>query len=307
MKNKLKLQNISKSYGDLKAVNNLSLEIEAGTIFAFLGPNGAGKTTCLTILSGLLTKDGGTVSYKNKDVNTALGEWKKRIGLCPQETILYSSLSCMDQLIYTASLYGISRKEGSRKAEQLLKDLGLFEKRKAYAGKLSGGMKRRLNLALSLIHDPEIIILDEPEAGLDPQSRLLVREFIKGLIPEKTVIYTTHNMDEAERLADKVGIIDRGVLLCTGGVKDLILKHSPEQTIEVRSDNNVHLLAALKKQGSQAVENDQEIILSGVSNKELFKTIFSVCEDLGIFIKNLSIRNGNLEDVFLNLTGRGLR
>lgn len=206
MEAELAVLNLTKSFGSLKAVDEVSFEIRRNEIFGLLGPNGAGKTTLISMICGLLKPTSGKVVFNGA------GE-RRRVGYCPQENIYYPKLTCLEQLIFTGEMYGMSAAAARERALMLLQLLGLTDKEEARAAGLSGGMKRRLNLCLAIIHDPDLIILDEPEAGLDPQSRLLVREFIKNISARKTVILTTHNMDEADRLADRIAIMDHGKLL----------------------------------------------------------------------------------------------
>ena len=203
------ITNLKKRFGDFKAVDGLNFEIYNNGIFGLLGPNGAGKTTTISMICGLLKPSEGTIVFDDFDGKDP----KSLIGYCPQENIFYPKLTCFEQLLFIGQIYGIASKISRPKALELLELLGLKDKTNERAGRLSGGMKRRLNICLALVHDPEILILDEPEAGLDPQSRILVRDFISAFGREKTVILTTHNMDEADRLADRIAIMDHGNLL----------------------------------------------------------------------------------------------
>jgi len=206
----ISIKNLTKKFGDFTAVDGISFDIYRNEVFGLLGPNGAGKTTTISMICGLLEpSEGSSIHFATATGN----DHKSMIGYCPQENIYYPKLTCMEQLLFIGRLYGVPTHQLKERAREQLQLLGLSDKADVYASKLSGGMKRRLNIALALIHDPEILILDEPEAGLDPQSRILVREFIRKVGHEKTVILTTHNMDEADRLSDRVAIIDHGKLL----------------------------------------------------------------------------------------------
>ncbi|RPH98579.1 MAG: ABC transporter ATP-binding protein [Calditrichaeota bacterium] len=180
----LHTERLSKSFGDIKAVDALSLQVHEGEILGFLGPNGAGKTTAISMMCGLLKPDAGQVFIHGKPV---IG-MRTLVGVCPQENILWEKLTALEQLEFIGSLYGMRPKTARRRDAVLLEELGLSNKADQLAGKLFGGMKRRLNLALALVHDPEILFLDEPESGLDPQSRVLVREYIRSLSKRKTII-----------------------------------------------------------------------------------------------------------------------
>lgn len=216
--NALEVSLLKKSYEDLCAVDGISFCIQGASVTAVLGPNGAGKTTTINCICGLIPFDSGSIEFAGNDP-------KGYIGLCPQELIIWDDLTVIDQLLFMASLYMIPVTTARPRALQLLNDLGLRGKIKARAKQLSGGMKRRLNIALSLMHNPELLILDEPEAGLDPQSRILVRDFIKKESENRAVILTTHNMDEAERLADHIILIDHGRIIEEGSKQYLLEKY----------------------------------------------------------------------------------
>ena len=207
----LQVQGLTKRYGDLVAVDDLTLQIKKGEIFGFLGPNGAGKTTAINMMVGLLTPTGGTVLINGQDRAHVP---KRSIGICPQELVLWEELTCAENLIVIGDMYNLPRAVTNERVHALLADLALSEKAKARVSQLSGGMKRRLNVALAVVHDPDIVVLDEPSAGLDPQSRLLLWDFIRSLKSKgKTTILTTHAMEEADALSDRVAIIDHGKLL----------------------------------------------------------------------------------------------
>jgi ABC-2 type transport system ATP-binding protein len=200
---------LQKRYGEFTALDGISFDIKSNEIFGLLGPNGAGKTTLISIICGLLPATSGEITFGSCNYK----DRKIMIGYCPQENIYYPKLTCLEQLIFMGQMYDLPLNTVKSRAIELLNHLGLSDKTDVRASKLSGGMKRRLSICLALVHNPEVLILDEPEAGLDPQSRILVREFIKAYSKQKTVILSTHNMDEAERLADRVAIIDHGKLL----------------------------------------------------------------------------------------------
>ena len=170
----LSLTGLRKSYGDLEAVRDLSLDVYRGEVFGFLGPNGAGKTTTIRMICGLLKADGGDIRVNGTALREDIRACRRRIGLCPQELVIWETLTCLEQLVFVGTQYDLPRPEARRRALELLDILGLSDKAKRLAKTLSGGMKRRLNLALALVHDPELLVLDEPQAGLDPQSRILV-------------------------------------------------------------------------------------------------------------------------------------
>ncbi|MBN1158519.1 MAG: ABC transporter ATP-binding protein [Bacteroidales bacterium] len=302
---------LTKRFGELAAVDDLNLEIIRGEIFGFLGPNGAGKTTAIHMICGLLKPSSGQVLINGNDQDEAT-HFKGKFGLCPQEIILWPKLTCLEQLIFMGEMYGIPGRKSRSSSNDLLEKLGLSEKRNKTAATLSGGMKRRLNICLALVHDPEIVILDEPEAGLDPQSRVMTREFIRNLRKEKTVILTTHNMDEADRLSDRVAIIDYGRLLLsdtpeklksTVGEGDII-----EITLEsVRPDAEKKITSLLKRFSLLSTITANSILIRKKAAIEVLPEITKVLTENGILPGEIKMRANTLEDVFIQLTGRRLR
>lgn len=226
---------LSKRYKDLIAVDDLSFTVKRGEILGFLGPNGAGKTTSVKMLSGLLPRDGGEVRIDGRPLDSKNNEGRRHIGLSPQEIVVWGALTCIEQLTFMGTMYDLPRKTARSRGDALLDALGLKEKRNRLAKTLSGGMQRRLNIALALVHQPAILILDEPQAGLDPQSRVLVRDYIQNLKGRITVIITTHDMEEAEKLSDRVCIVDRGKLLAldtVAGIKAKAGLNKEDATLE---------------------------------------------------------------------------
>jgi ABC-2 type transport system ATP-binding protein len=307
----LQTEHLTKRYGSLTAVNDLSLEVHEGEVFGFLGPNGAGKTTSINLMCGLLKPDAGRVLIHGQAVHGGAPEVRARVGVCPQETILWEKLTGLEQLEFIGSLYGVPPRSARQRGGALLEALGLSSKADQLAGKLSGGMKRRLNLALALVHDPEILVLDEPEAGLDPQSRVLVREYIRSLARRKTVILTTHNMDEAERLADRVAIIDHGQLLVadtpdalkrTVGEGDVL-----EIDIDEASPSSEPISAIAARFFSDVSTINHTLTARGHGLIERLPELLEALREAGIRTSNVRLRANSLEDVFISLTGRRLR
>ncbi|MCP5103369.1 MAG: ABC transporter ATP-binding protein [bacterium] len=316
MKNEvvIKITDLKKTFGDLTAVDGLSLEIYKGEIFGFLGPNGAGKTTSINMICGLSRPTEGKISFFGNTV-TNKDEIKTHIGICPQENIFWPKLTCSEQLVFMAEMYDITGKTAKKRTAELLEMMGLEEKADVLASKLSGGMKRRLNICLALIHDPQILILDEPEAGLDPQSRILVRNFIKNLAKEKTVILTTHNMDEADRLADRIAIIDHGKLLLLDTPGNLKKSIGEGDILEINLDidetaDPAHL-TDLRDTLSQTCENvnvaGTSLVIKSRNLIESVPDITGKIKEKNFKIKEIKMRENTLEDVFIHLTGRKLR
>ena len=309
----LRAEGLTKRYGELVAVNNLSLDIYEGEVFGFLGPNGAGKTTSISMMCGLLKPDAGRVLVHGQPIAGGAASVRTRVGICPQEIIVWSHLTCIEQLQFIGEMYGVHGHEARRRGERLLEDLGLVEKRNKQARTLSGGLQRRLNLALALVHDPDIIALDEPEAGLDPQSRVAVRNYIRQLARKKTVILTTHNMDEADRLADRVAIIDHGELLVLDTPQALKRSVGEGDVLEIAltGDNagREQALAALVSLKGDAVVSaaNGALHVRARNAVALLPLIVENLEAAGVPFGEVRLRENTLEDVFIHLTGRRLR
>jgi len=305
----LKAQSLTKHYGSLTAVRDLSLEVLEGEVLGILGPNGAGKTTSINMMCGLLRPDSGCVSIRGKPITDGTSDTRSRVGVCPQNIVLWSQLTCLEQMVFMGEMYGMRRDAARSRGEGLLRDLDLMEKRNHRACTLSGGMQRRLNLAMALIHDPEILVLDEPEAGLDPQSRVLLREYVRTLARQKTIILTTHNMDEAERMADRVAILDQGRLLIvdtpealkrTAGEGDVL-------EIEVEGITLPEAREAVAAVAPQTSITDHTLVIRARSAVEFLPAILEALHAIHARAGEVRLRANTLEDVFISLTGRRLR
>jgi len=293
-------------------VKDLSLEVSRGEVFGFLGPNGAGKTTTIRMICGLLQCDSGDVLLDGDNLKGNPKAFRRRIGFCPQEIVIWDNLTCLEQLTFVGTQYDLLRIEARRRSLELLGALGLSEKAGHRAGTLSGGMKRRLNLALALVHDPDLLILDEPQAGLDPQSRILVREYIQATAETKTVLLTTHEMDEADRLAQRIGIIDHGSLLVLDSPGDLKRNYAGGEVLEIRvSHESADALAAFTTDlppSATCLESlPGTLRISGPTLHHILPVLLKKLESKGLDPLDLTIRKPTLEDVFISLTGRGLR
>ena len=216
------INNLTKKFEDITAVDDLNLTIKKGELFGLLGPNGAGKTTVIKVLCGLLKPTSGSACVGGFEVHKETSKIKERIGVCPQEIAAYSFLSGRENIEFFGNLHTMPKAALKKNADELLRKMSLSEDADRRLGKYSGGMKRRINLIMALIHDPEIAFLDEPTVAMDPQSRHAVWDFIRELTKrDKTIILTTHYMEEAEELCDRVGIIDHGKLIALGSPKEL--------------------------------------------------------------------------------------
>ena len=262
------------------------------------------------MMCGLLKPDGGHVTIYGKSISDSHADIRSRVGVCPQEIVLWKKMTCLEQLQFIGEMYGLKPRTAYQRGEGLLERLDLVEKGNALVKTLSGGMQRRLNLAMALVHDPEILILDEPEAGLDPQSRVKVREYIKSLAQSKTIILTTHNMDEAERLADRVAIIDHGELLVLdtpealkrsvgdGDVLEVVLKGDSLQAQNALAD--ISHRATFDITGARLHVRALDVV-------NLIPLILEKLAGAGVQSEEVRLRENTLEDVFIRLTGRRLR
>jgi lipooligosaccharide transport system ATP-binding protein len=299
----IKAENLTKKYGDLMAVDNIDFEVYQAECCGFLGPNGAGKTTTIRMIHCFLPITSGRLTVANLSVQTNEREIKKMIGVAPQENNLDPDFSVIKNLTVYARYFDISKADATRKADTLLKFFQLEEKRDVDVDELSTGMKRRLILARALVNDPQILLLDEPTTGLDPQARHLIWDKVRELKKQGvTIILTTHYMEEAAELCDRVLIVDVGKIIEEGKPSELIEKHVGEEVLEVENADQV--MATLQKQFPEAR-------LEVVGEKiHVFTN-----EPHGVFVKFLeefplkgaTVRSANLEDVFLKLTGRKLR
>lgn len=299
----LKAESLEKNYGDVIAVDNISFEIFRGEIFGFLGPNGAGKTTTIKMMSGLLKPDKGKIIINAPDK-------KKSTGICPQHIVIWEKLSCLEQISFLGRMYNLPSDEIKARGKELLEALGLEGVKDRLAGNLSGGMQRRLNIALALIHSPEIVFLDEPQAGLDPQSRIMVREYIRSIKCRTTVVLTTHDMEEAEKLSDRICIIDRGKILVIGTSDELTRNNGYEDLVEIEFEGDIEkdLLPVLDREGIPVVLlSGKKLTLNSKEPVQLVKKILKTISDRNFKISSLQMRKKSLEDIFINLTGRSLR
>jgi ABC-2 type transport system ATP-binding protein len=289
----------------------LSLQVKKGEVFGFLGPNGAGKTTFINIMVGLLKPTSGKILINGADVQEID---KELIGICPQELVLWDHLTCKESLKLMGDMYEVPKKLLKSRVDKLLKDLLLTDKADTVVTKLSGGMKRRLNLALALVHEPEIVVLDEPSEGLDPQSRRVLWNYIKSLRDDegKTVILTTHLMDEADKLSDRVAIIDHGQLIRLDTTENLKKEIGEGDVVEMKLSKpqmNMKVIESLKsiQQIISVLEVDGVINLRAMDAVGKLPQIMDKVESTGVQISDLSVRQNTLEDVFIELTGSSLR
>lgn len=291
----VEVKSLKKSYGKVEALKGISFEIKGGEVFTLIGPNGAGKTTALEIIEGLRKKDSGEVRVFGMDVVKGLSKIKPRIGVQLQHGALYEYLTVREIFILFASFY-----KKKVNIEKLIEKGALGEIAHVRTKALSGGQLQRLRIITTLINDPELLFLDEPTTGLDPQSRRYIWEMIEDLREEgRTILLTTHYMEEAETLADRVAIIDKGKMLSIGKPEELIAKHGGETVMYIKTEEKV------KDEGLEKTEKGYRIKLKNVGAEA--PRVLTDLSRKGIGIKHIEIKNPSLEDVFLNLTGKELR
>ncbi|MFC5829096.1 ABC transporter ATP-binding protein [Nonomuraea insulae] len=298
-----------KTFGDLVAVDDVSFTIEAGETYGLLGPNGAGKTTTISMIAGILERDGGDVLISGRPHGTTSTWGKKRIGYVPQDLALYPDLSARENLRFFARLYALNRTEARTRIEEVLEIVGLTDRAKDPVKEYSGGMKRRLNIGVGLLHHPPLLILDEPTAGVDPQSRNAILESVAALAGEGVaVLYTTHYMEEAERLCDRIGIIDLGLIRAEGTRRELVALVGELDRISLTTDGTqavpeLERLPEVRKISSG--EGHIEVMVED-ARKTLTRILATVTE-AGVVVRTVEVHEPNLESVFLHLTGKALR
>lgn len=308
----VKIANVTKKYGDVVAVNDLSLDIEQGEIFGLLGPNGAGKSTLMNMITSLITIDEGNIYIKDANTRQNPILTKSFTGIVPQDIAIYEDLTCLENVKFFAGLYGLRGKELKNKAMEALEFTGLSDRAKDFPKGFSGGMKRRLNIACAIAHNPEIIIMDEPTVGIDPQSRNHILQSVKELNKRGcTVIYTTHYMEEAEELCSRIAIIDYGKVIALGTNQELknIVRHKNEVWVTVKNNIDRIVQEELKEiPGVTDVEIiDNTIMVYSMHESENLESIISYFTSKGLGILQIESKVPNLETVFLTLTGRKLR
>jgi ABC-2 type transport system ATP-binding protein len=311
----LEVRDLRKRYGQRLAVDGVSLSVPAGSVLALLGPNGAGKSTTVGMVCGLTPADGGSVHVGGVALAGDGAACKRRIGLVPQELALFEDLSAQANVELFGALYDLPRARLKTRSAEVLAMVGLADRAHDKPGTFSGGMKRRLNIACALVHDPELILLDEPTAGVDPQSRNAIFDNLEVLRRAgKALVYTTHYMEEAERLADRVVIIDHGRVVADGTLPELYRRLPATHSLLVDIDLGGRPAAAAALQALQALPGVRQVKADGerltVALDDLTRDAPAVLQAIaaaGLQVRHISSDRANLEDVFLALTGRQLR
>jgi ABC-2 type transport system ATP-binding protein len=305
----LQVQGLRKSYGDIAAVADLSFEVQAGEVFGLLGPNGAGKTTTISIVATQLRPSSGDALVFGHSVRSDVVAVRRLIGVVPQEISLYPQLTGLENLRFFGRMYGVPRDELERRIERLLEVVGLEGRRNDRVDTFSGGMKRRLNLAVSMVHEPKLILLDEPTVGVDPHSRENIFTIVKQLRAAGTaILYTTHYMEEAERLCDRLGIMDEGKIIAMGPLDTLLAEAGCSEVVELRG-----LPAGVDLSGLQAIGGVCRIEAhEGVTRlfvNHAVRLLGPLHQALGRYADSVAVEIAplSLENLFLQLTGKELR
>ncbi len=303
--------NLQKNYGELKAVKGVSFEIAKGEVFGLLGPNGAGKSTTISMLTGLIEPTEGIVLVDGQELSSKANQIKRKVGFVPQELALYPTLSAYDNLLFFGRIYGLHGKELRSRVDAVLEMVSLKDRAKDQIESYSGGMKRRINIAAGLLHQPEILFLDEPTVGVDPQSRNAIFESIEALNQQGlTILYTTHYMEEAERLCHRVAIIDHGEIIAIDSPQSMI-RSLGGGLVRVGLMNgklpafHARILGLASIKDAQPMEN--ELMVQAHNTRIALVDMLEVANQMDATITSLEIHEPNLESVFLNLTGRSLR
>ena len=309
----LVVKEIRKSYGKHVAVKDVTFSVGKGEAFGLLGPNGAGKSTTIAMICGLLPYESGDILIDGLSVKKEPRNVKKIIGIVPQEIALYPTMTAHDNLLFWGRMYGLTRAQGKRRAKVVLGIIGLQDRAKHKVETFSGGMKRRLNIGAALMHEPELLIMDEPTVGIDPQSRNHILETVKHLNQEgMTVIYTSHYMEEVENLCDRIGIVDEGKIIALGKKEELcetlakgIVLHLQVDSINEKWRKELEHMANVEQVVAHAEKNTLEIVVTNHPN--IVSDIIASAVKSHVKVLSFERKEPNLESLFLQLTGRSLR
>ena len=305
----LVVEHVSKSFGERIAVNDISFQIATGETYGLLGPNGAGKTTTISLVCGLLEPDGGTVTVAGDPVTTRAVAARARIGYVPQEIAIYPDLTARENLSFFGKLYGLKGTPLSTRIDEVLDVLGLFDRADERTENFSGGMQRRLNIGLGLLHEPELLVLDEPTVGVDPQSRNAILTAVEALGEAGlALLYTTHYMEEAERLCDRVGIMDEGTMIAEGTRRELVAGVGEHDRVQLELADPVDLSAAEQVPGVVRMLTDglrSDVYLDHAAHR--LPVLLDAVSSAGGHVRAVEVVEPDLEAVFLNLTGKALR
>lgn len=306
MKNVVEVQNLTKGYKEIKAVDGVNFKVKKGEIFGFLGPNGAGKTTTVRMLTGIIKPDSGKAYILGYNIQKEPLKAKEHLGVVPETSNAYVDLSAWQNLILTADLYGVHKKDAEKRADELLKEFDLYERRNDKVKGFSKGMKQRLILAMALINDPQLLFLDEPTSGLDVQSSILIRQMLLQLREKgKTILLTTHNLEEANKLCERIAIINKGKIAAIDTPENLKKMIKKLNTIEVTFDGPINVqdlsdipeIQDIRKTGDKFILNTNNI-------NNLISAVTGYAKSKDVKIVALNTLDPSLEEVFIELTRR---
>ena len=301
---------LSKKFRELRAVDRVSFSVGEGELFGLLGPNGAGKTTTISMICGLLKPDEGAVQIGDFNLWANPRRAKRLLGLVPQDLALYEEFSARDNLLFWGGLYGLDRAELKRNSAELLQRVGLAERAREPVSRFSGGMKRRLNLAIGLVHRPKALLLDEPTVGIDPQARNNILEIIRDIARQgTTILFTTHHLEEAEKLCDRIAIMDHGKILQTGSVAELAKVAGDRDLVTIRGRFSApQIQQALEREPVSFLNVADKVATLNLAREDYgLSALINQLGRAGVEVADLSIQKPTLESVFLKLTGRELR
>ena len=305
------IKNITKSYGEITALSNFSLSLKKGEVLGLLGPNGAGKTTLISILSGTVKDFSGTVTFKEKNLflDRTL---KNHLGIVPQDMAFYEDLNALDNLMFWGGLYDISRSVLKQRTREMLELVGLGSRAKDPVKKYSGGMKRRLNVAIGMIHNPELLLLDEPTVGIDVQAKVNILEIIKKVGEQGTsVIFTTHQLAEVEEICSRIAVMDKGTVLAQGTLEELIQIVGEKEMVDVQGEFSANQVSKILKEadftGVEVLSVKDNLANLAFDTTDKIPGMMEFLFKNNIKVSDLKIKSPNLEAVFLKLTGRSLR
>jgi ABC-2 type transport system ATP-binding protein len=309
----LAVRGLSKKFGDLTAVDNVTFDVREGEIFSLLGPNGAGKTTTISMLCTLFAPTDGEASIGGLSITSDRMAVRRLIGVVPQELALYDELSGRENLAFWGRMYGMRGAALRERIQEVLSLIGLADRARHRVKTYSGGMKRRVNIGVGLLHKPRLLFLDEPTVGIDPQSRRAILEAVKDLNRQgMSVLYTTHYMEEAEELSHRVGIIDHGKLIALGTQEELTRQVGHQDMLVLHVDDEQAATALSAALGvlpgvARVRPTEHSVIAMTPAAKELLSPAVSAANHIAVKIRSIEIQEPNLESVFLHLTGRALR
>lgn len=309
--NLLNVVNLKKYFKNIKAVDGISLEVKKGEVFGLLGPNGAGKSTTISMISTLIKPNYGEIFYKGKNILKEPKALQQRLGVVPQEIALYPTLTGYENLRFWGNVYGLKGSELKQKIKEVAEIIGIKNRLRDKVEKYSGGMKRRINIGAALLHRPELLIMDEPTVGIDPQSRNHILDTVVELNRDgMTIIYTSHYMEEVEYLCSRISIMDKGKIIASGTKDELIEIIKGKKRISLRFDRISNELIG-KIRNIDCIDKvevvEDEIVLTTIDGENIFKDIINKASEADSSILSIDVKKPNLEEVFLRLTGRALR